>query len=77
MKSKKQKKTIDLICENCQIPTRHLQNGYLVEKALRDHPLFKAEKDVKLYTCMECKGTFCYSTSKFISNRERLKYMKK
>jgi len=58
---RKQKKTIDLLCEVCEIVTKHKIGDYLIMgKVERKKEEYKEFKDYRLYTCDICKNNVFY-----------------
>jgi len=58
---RKQSKTIDLVCNECQVITPHKVGQYLIRgKIERKDSRYKEFINYRRYTCTYCKTPYCY-----------------
>lgn len=50
--------------------TLHLEEGYMIQNQDRLNPEFEKYLDIKLYTCGECKLTYCYDDEQLADMQE-------
>jgi len=57
----KKQKTIDLVCDECQIITPHKVGKYIIRgKIERKDSRYQEFINYRRYTCTYCKTPFCY-----------------
>jgi len=71
------KKTIELICKSCQIPTIHTIDGFMMKGNMRRLKQWKGYLSIKQYACLECKSSFYYKPKDIIETQEAVFYTKR